>query len=303
MMCDMPTFSVIIPTFNRAEVLRDSIESVLRQSTNDVEVVVVDDGSSDETAAVLDEYRANIIAIRQPNAGAAAARNRGIDVARGRYVAFLDSDDAWAPWTVEVLSRAVAEFGSPAVVAGHGCIWEDRLQARWQQPRYREAPNFLHASIEDSAFRGMGGLAIRADVLRRAGGFRTAFLSAEDQDLCLRLGHTDGFVEVITPSLFFQRTNLQHLSRDVAKAIGAADLLIDNEERGTYPGGADFAAVRRSIICAAARRTADMCARAGRRAAAWRLYGRSFGWHVAQHRWRFLLGFPILLIFGRVKSS
>jgi hypothetical protein len=299
----VPTFSVIIPTYNRAAVLPDAIESVFAQSDGDLELIVVDDGSTDDTAAILERYRGRLTVVRQPNAGAAAARNRGLDVATGRYLAFLDSDDAWAPWTVEMLSRAVTEFGTPAMMAGQGRRWDERPRAAREEPRYRASGSFLRASVHRSAFRGMGGLAIRADVVRAAGGFRRAFLIAEDQDLCLRLGDAGGFVEILAPSLFFQRTNLDHLSSDVAKTIVATDLLIENERGSGYPGGEEFAAVRRGVICAAARRASDMCARAGRPAEAWRLYRRTFRWHVALGRWRFLLGFPVVILLARIKPA
>jgi glycosyltransferase involved in cell wall biosynthesis len=299
----VPTFSVIIPTYNRAAVLPDAIESVFGQSVGDLELIVVDDGSTDDTAAILAKYGGRLTVVRQSNAGAAAARNRGLDIARGRYLAFLDSDDAWAPWTVEMLSRAVTEFGGPAILAGYGSGWDKRQRAAREEPQYRASGSFLRASVRHSAFHGMGGLAIRADVMRAAGGFRPAFLIAEDQDLCLRLGDAGGFVEILAPSLFFQRTNLDHLSSDVAKTIAATDLLIENERASGYPGGEEFAAVRRGIICAAARRASDMCARAGRPAEAWRLYRRTFRWHLASRRWRFLLGFPIVILLAGVKPA
>jgi glycosyltransferase involved in cell wall biosynthesis len=91
----MTTVSVILPTFNRARWLPHAIESVLRQRYRDFELIVVDDGSVDETSDVLKRYDSTLTCISQANAGVAAARNRGIVRARGSWLAFIDSDDEW----------------------------------------------------------------------------------------------------------------------------------------------------------------------------------------------------------------
>jgi glycosyltransferase involved in cell wall biosynthesis len=299
----MPRFSVIIPTHNRAPVVRDAIESVLTQTLSDYEIIVVDDGSTDDTAALLKEYKGRLTCAYQQNAGAAAARNRGIEMARGRFIAFLDSDDAWAPWTIETLACAVEQFGSPALVAGRGASWASRPQVRREALQCRSSQNFLAASRAQSAFYGMPGLAIRADVLRTAGGFRERLRTAEDQDLCLRLGDAIGFVQIDAPIVFFQRTDLEHLSGHVGHAIDAVDVVIEGERQGRYPGGTELARTRRAMICALARRTAVMCSRAGKAAAALRIYRRCFAWHVALQRWRFLLGFPLLIARSAMRRA
>jgi glycosyltransferase involved in cell wall biosynthesis len=88
-------FSVIIPTYNRASFVTKAIDSVLRQSFNDYEVVVVDDGSTDTTRQALGQYGERITVVHQANSGVSAARNRGIGNANGKWIAFLDSDDEW----------------------------------------------------------------------------------------------------------------------------------------------------------------------------------------------------------------
>ena len=298
----MTTFSVVIPTFNRGDVLADALDSVLAQSAAPLEIIVVDDGSTDHTPSIVQRYSGRIVCIRQSNAGPAAARNRGIEVARGQYVAFLDSDDAWAPWTLELFSRAVQDFGAPAVVVGHGADWQHCGQ-QCGEVRLQGSANFLTASESRSAFFGTCGLAVRADVVRAAGGFRTSLLCAEDQDLCLRIGHAPGFAEIVSPPVYFQRFNLQHSSSHVQNTVDAALVLVDEERLGRYPGGADLAAARRGIICGVARRAADMCRRAGDRAGALRLYRLCFDWHVSLRRWRFLLGFPLLIAASRRPAS
>jgi glycosyltransferase involved in cell wall biosynthesis len=98
----MKTISVIIPTYNYARYLRDAIDSVLAQTVAPLEIIVVDDGSTDDTPQVLAAYGEKIRAIHQSNLGVAAARNTGLAAARGECIAFLDSDDLWLPRKLEL---------------------------------------------------------------------------------------------------------------------------------------------------------------------------------------------------------
>jgi len=104
-----PLVSIIIPTYNYGRYVRHAIDSALKQTYPNIEIIVVDDGSSDDTQAVLAEYGGKICSIRQENQGASAARNRGIREARGDYIAFLDADDAYR---VENIKKKVAYLQS-----------------------------------------------------------------------------------------------------------------------------------------------------------------------------------------------
>ncbi len=99
----MPRVSVVIPAFNRAALIGETLASVLAQTYRDFEVIVVDDGSTDDTPTILAEYERDtrVRVIRQTNQGQGAARNAGIGAARGEYVAFVDSDDVWRPDKLE----------------------------------------------------------------------------------------------------------------------------------------------------------------------------------------------------------
>jgi glycosyltransferase involved in cell wall biosynthesis len=93
-------FSVIIPTYNRAALLCTALDSVFAQTFTDYEVIVVDDGSTDGTAAMVASYGGRVRYFQQQNKGPGAARNLGAQHATGEYLAFLDSDDLWFPWTL-----------------------------------------------------------------------------------------------------------------------------------------------------------------------------------------------------------
>jgi len=115
-MTQSPTISVVIPAYNAAAFVREAITSALAQTYSPLEILVIDDGSTDETSAVASGLGGIVRVIRQANRGEGGARNRGLDEARGELVAFLDADDRWLPQKLELQVRT---FDDPNVVAAH----------------------------------------------------------------------------------------------------------------------------------------------------------------------------------------
>jgi glycosyltransferase involved in cell wall biosynthesis len=194
----MATVSAIIPTYNHAAFLRGALESVFAQSCCPLEVVVVDDGSTDETAEVLRVYEGRIRVLRRPNRGVAAARNAGAAVASGELLAFLDADDAWLPAKLE---RQTARFGvEPGIGLVHCGVME--VDGRGRQLRARLDGMEGWVSTEMLLFRRgviLGGGS--AAVIRRAafldvGGFDEALSTSADWDLYYRVArrYPVGFV-------------------------------------------------------------------------------------------------------------
>jgi glycosyltransferase involved in cell wall biosynthesis len=184
--------SLIIATFNHARLLGDAIDSALAQTLTGVDIVVVDDGSTDDTPAVLERYRGRIRVLRQPNRGLAAARNTGLAAARGTYVAFLDADDIMAPaklaeqvavleraptigWTYcDVLIETVATGAT--VRASERFGYAARALDGWLFPELIHG-NFIPAIAP----------LVRRTALDAAGGFDERLTALEDWDLWLRL--------------------------------------------------------------------------------------------------------------------
>ena len=119
-MSNQPAVSVIIPTFNRASFVRQAIESVLQQRFQDYELIVVDDGSTDETRSVVESLGPRVLYVYQSNRGAAAARNFGVRHARAPWIAFQDSDDLCAPDHLESLYGYVRDHPDCGMVFGNG---------------------------------------------------------------------------------------------------------------------------------------------------------------------------------------
>ena len=206
----MPRISVIIPLFNKAPFVGRALNSVTSQTFADFEVIVVDDGSMDDGAEVVEQFDdSRIRLIRQQNAGPGAARNHGLANARGEMVAFLDADDEWLP---EFLSESVrlleAESGAAAVVSGYHefparvsreDMWRGRGLVDGVTRLHRDSdPRFATALL---AYMTPCTTVARAEVVRKLGGFyeRDCCAYGEDAHLWLKLLVNEGIVVNLKP--------------------------------------------------------------------------------------------------------
>lgn len=187
--------SVIIPTYNRADTVKRSIMSVLDQSYQPIEVIVVDDGSTDHTAEVLASFGEGIRVIRQENRGPSAARNAGVVASVGKIVAFLDSDDTWEADKLERQVRLLERGGREVVC----CVCNAELISKdgpWRTS-FGVAKVLSHLSegywinpapIIASRFILFNQVvAIRKEAFQRVGGFKEHMRLLEDHDLAFRL--------------------------------------------------------------------------------------------------------------------
>jgi len=184
-----PLVSVIIPSYNSAAFLPDSIESVLRQTYTQREVIVVDDGSSDNTADVIHPYLDRITFIAKANGGPASARNAGLRVARGVFLGFLDADDYWHE---EKLDRQMAVMLSRPEVGLVACglvaVTPDRAAiGEYLYRNYTDREDFLRRLCGGNKVGGGSSALVRRSVLERVGMFDENLHGTEDWDMWLRL--------------------------------------------------------------------------------------------------------------------
>ena len=205
-----PFFSVVIPAFNSARWIDEALASVSGQGRSDVEVIVVDDGSADDTAALVERH-AGVRLIRQENQGPATARNRGLAAARGEWIAFLDADDRWRPGHLDRLTEAIRLY------PGAGLIYTDAMVI---SPDGRELKPKDSPPLGPDPFRSLllrntvttSCAAAPREALERAGGFSPSFHGPEDWDLWLRLARRYPVVRVplITADSRRQEAGLVH---------------------------------------------------------------------------------------------
>ena len=182
----LPLVSVIIPTYNRGWVVKEAIDSVLDQDFSDYELIVVDDGSNDNTREILGAYGKAITVLQQSNRGVSAARNRGIAEAAGRLIAFLDSDDLWLPRKLTTQVKFFEE-NADAVI--------NQTQEIWVRNGLRVNPKKRHHKFSGMIFErslalclvSPSAVMIKKSLFDAVGVFDEQLPACEDYDLWLRV--------------------------------------------------------------------------------------------------------------------
>jgi len=215
--------SVIIPTYNRAHSVTESINSVLSQTYVNYEIIVVDDGSTDQTKETLRPYLHKIKYIYQDNKGVSAARNTGIKSAKGDWIAFLDSDDRWLPEKLhrqkEIINNSKIELG--CVICNmefrpHSGEISNSFQSACFTPRPPQGICRNMESILLTRFVMFNqGVIIKKNILDRTGGFDEQLKILEDYDLALKLSFICDFGYEATPLVIYQRDTKDSLSSNV----------------------------------------------------------------------------------------
>ena len=204
---EAPLVSVIMPAFNQSRYIRAALESVFAQTYRPVEVIVVDDGSTDDTPAILAAHADRVVGVRQANAGPAAARNSALAHARGDFIAFLDADDLWHERKIE---RQMARFGAWPQLEISVCMVENF----WDGDPAVEAERFRERGYE----KVMAGIVVQALLARRAvfdrvGSFDTRFRFCEDTDWYLRAAESKAVVEFLPETLGYRRVHDANMTR------------------------------------------------------------------------------------------
>jgi glycosyltransferase involved in cell wall biosynthesis len=230
-----PLVSVVMPAYNVAWCIGAAIDSVLAQTYPERELIVVNDGSTDRTAAVLEEYSGRIVVIEQPNRGMCAARNAAIRRARGAYIAFLDADDRWLPTKLAqqvALMESRPEIGFCSTAARV----EDesgRLLNLWRCRTGRT--DMLRTLFAENAAiaGGCSAVVARRHLVEQVGMFDESLRGFEDPDLWIRLAAISGYACIDEPLAIILRRE-RSVSRNV-EAMRSSTLRSLHKNRHLLP--------------------------------------------------------------------
>jgi glycosyltransferase involved in cell wall biosynthesis len=236
----MPTISTVIPTYNRAHMVVEAIESVLRQTHRPDEVIVVDDGSTDDTAQCVERYAGQVRYLRQANAGPSAARNRGIQAASCEYIAFLDSDDIWVEDRLERQLAFLAMHPHLDVIFGLEAKFAAEKEPEPSQSNERDyfeclksvegvLPDPFGMFLKENFFVATSSVLFRKSCVDTVGLMDPTVRLAEDYDFWIRFaleGFKFGFMNAVLCRRRLHEGNLVNEDQRLALKASAARVLV-----------------------------------------------------------------------------
>jgi len=221
-----PLTSVIIPTYRHRDFILRTLDSVFAQTHKDYEIIVVNDGSPDDTKTVLARLVAagRIQYVEQPNGGQSHARNRGLELARGKYIAFLDDDDLWPPDKLEWQTDFLEKHANVALISGVVQAIDAQEAPVWKDDFHPEIT--FESLFAANPFLSPGQTLIRADVLKSLGGMNAQIWGVDDWDLWFRIARK--FKIVMTDRLaLYYRVHAGNASKQSARMLAAACATIE----------------------------------------------------------------------------
>src|SRR3989338_6748904 len=204
-MPSLTTISVIIPTYNLSDYIENTLRSVFCQTVLPDEIVIIDDGSDDDTILIIERIyneapKGIVRLIRQERSGPGAARNRGILEAKGNWISFLDGDDIWLPDKIEMVKQAIAE--NPDVVIVTHDEYEVDVTGTETLKRlhtYYDAQLPLFSQLYRRCFLSTSCMTVKKDALIESGGFDKTLPSAQDYDMWLKLARIGNMIFIPVP--------------------------------------------------------------------------------------------------------
>jgi glycosyltransferase involved in cell wall biosynthesis len=217
-----PLVSVIIPAYNSAAFIERAIRSILTQNYHPLEIVVIDDGSTDNTGEVVAALEGPIRCERQPNAGAAAARNRGIQISQGAFIAFLDSDDEWLPGRLEKTAHPLME--DPELGMAYCRSWREAPDGKRTLEHAEQVRHRLPYGLYPPPYLQTSAALVRRACFDRCGLIDTTFPVNEDEDLFIRIAEEYPVLQIEEP-LVLIHDRPGSLSRSQKVEIAASSIL------------------------------------------------------------------------------
>ncbi|WP_254568610.1 glycosyltransferase [Oscillatoria sp. HE19RPO] len=203
----MPTISVIIPAYNAEKTIQETIESVLNQTFQDFELIIINDGSTDKTLEIISNLSDSRIKVFSfPNSGAQKSRNRGISLATGEYLSFIDADDLWTPDKLEMQLKALKN--NPE--AGVAYSWTDYIDESGQRlpgGQYFKITNHVYERLLLGDFIGSGSNPlIRKEAFLAVGTFDESLVGGQDWEMWIRLASKYQFTVVKRPQILYRQS-------------------------------------------------------------------------------------------------
>ena len=225
-----PTVSVIIPTYNRANLVDKAIKSVLSQTYQDFEIIVIDDGSTDNTEEIIRGFkdkRVKYIKKYKKNRGISATRNIGIKVARGKYIASLDSDDEWLPdkldKQIKILQDGPPELG---VVYSNSCYIDESGKNMNKLPKPKKLEGYIYEDLLGGNYVGTPStVLIRKECFQQVGLFDDLLNAQADWDMWIRIAKYYRFALIKTPLVRY-RLHSNQLSKNLGVKIISANRIL-----------------------------------------------------------------------------
>ena len=251
----MPLFSVIIPTFNRADRVTRAIRSVLDQTLTDFELWVIDDGSTDRTQAVLAPYEGRIHYLWKANGGVASARNAGICRASAEYVAFLDSDDLWRPSKLESTAGAAATHPEVGLFCSKADVVNDRGRKLWEFQGLRLCGS-AYLPLLERDFIYTSTVVVKRSCFLEVGTFDMTLPGCEDWDMWIRIARQFPICRLDESLTVHEHQAADTLSSDYQKWMRSIDAVVEKSlasDGALQPGRRQrirsFASYTKGTIC------------------------------------------------------
>ena len=221
----MTRFSVVIPCYNAAETIAETLTSVLNQTFFDLEIIVFDDGSQDESLAIVERFARHsrrIRIVRQTNEGPSVARNRAVfDHAKGALIAFLDADDIWPADRLSILDQRFSEAGAPTVAYGRVAFFSSSATEIETRSTVSSEPLTIADLISENETCTMSNIVVTREAFVASGGFNETIVHGEDVEWLVRMAAQGARIEGIDKVLTCYRANRNGLSSDLSAMRGS----------------------------------------------------------------------------------
>jgi len=233
-----PQFSIVITCFNQRDFIAAAVDSALAQTYRDNEVIVVDDASVDGSREILQKYSHAIqLAAFPTNRGCIAARNHGASLARGEYLAFLDGDDLFTPWCLEVYDRIIQER-SPKIIFGNAVWFKGNSVPSLEHHRAHHQIEFMDypalMAKDREVWLSASVLVVDRQTFHQVDGWSPDIFQMDLYDMATKLGHAGRTVCVSAPVTTFYRVHASNSIQDVEPFIRMALYIIKKEKTGQY---------------------------------------------------------------------